>query len=279
MEELTRLTGLRPRAAVILAVLGLALGAAVAGRADEAELSRALKALGAPGTLWGRLAVEEESPDGPWTPLAGVTVTVYPYTAGLAADLERIRDGARASGRDYDVAIGRLQERLTAHATQVAALTGIPGAPRAPHPGPFRAPPLPGRSGLPPGPASPPAPKTSTPGILSELAGRFGLTEKGAPSRRRDRRRGEGAATAPAAEGLIRRATTDATGLFLFRRPPGRRLARRGRPDVVVLRAPQATVVVDASRAGEEPRRLPRARAAPGQGSRGLGDPSSRDFR
>ncbi len=99
-----------------------------------AELTRALQSLGAPGLLWGRLAVEEESPDGPTTPLAGIEVALYPYVPSLAADLDRIRERARASGAEYDTAVARLQERLKAFEAQVAALqprspSGAPGQP------------------------------------------------------------------------------------------------------------------------------------------------------
>jgi hypothetical protein len=205
MEEPTRVTGTRRRAAAVLVGLTLGLGVA-AVQADEVELSRALRALGAPGTLWGRLAVEEESPDGPWTPLAGVAVTVYPYTAQLAADLERIRDGARASGRDYDAAIARFQERLGAHATQVGAITGTPVL-------------APVSSGAPSPPPSPSATPPQTPGILAELAGRLGLADKpGAdPARPEAPATGGSDAGASSTEGLVRRATTDATGVFLFK--------------------------------------------------------------
>jgi hypothetical protein len=207
MEERPRLSRGRRRTAAVLALLALGLGTA-AGQAEESELTRAVKALGSPGTLWGRLAVEEESPDGPWTPLAGVAVTVYPYTAELAADLERIRDGARASGRDYDAAIARLQERLSAHATQVSAATGIPvpaqTAPAAPSSPPSS-----------PSSAKPPASQ----GVLGELAGRLGLADKPAtaPPAKDATATGSGGATAASGEGLVRRATTDATGIFLFK--------------------------------------------------------------
>lgn len=206
MEGSARLTGIRHRAAAGAAVLVLALGAAAAGRADEAALGRALRALGAPSALWGRLAVEEESPDGPWTPLAGVAVTLYPYTAELAADLERIRDGARASGRDYDAAVARLQERLSAHASQVAAATGtaVPAAPR------------------PEAPATPPAAGTARPpsssGILSGIFGGSPAAKPGAaPAQATPPADGD---ATPAAEGLVRRATTDPSGLFLFKALP-----------------------------------------------------------
>jgi hypothetical protein len=214
MEEPARVTGTRRRAAAVLAGLTLGLGVA-AVRADEAELSRAVRALGAPGTLWGRLAVEEESPDGPWTPLAGVAITVYPYTAQLAADLERIRDGARASGRDYDAAIARFQERLGAHASQVGAITGIP----VPAPASSGAPsPTPSPSANPATPATPATPPP-TPGILAELAGRLGLAEKpgAAPARSEATATGSGDGASSSTEGLVRRATTDATGVFLFK--------------------------------------------------------------
>jgi hypothetical protein len=100
-----------------------------AGAEDAAaELSQALQGLGAPGLLWGRLAVEEESPDGPWTPLAGVEVAAYPYAPGLAADLDRIRERARASGAEYDAAVTRLRERLGAWEAQARALSAAGGA-------------------------------------------------------------------------------------------------------------------------------------------------------
>jgi hypothetical protein len=196
MEELPAVTGTRRRAAACVVTLVLALGSAAGGRADEAELSRAVKALGVPSALWGRLAVEEESPDGAWTPLAGVAVTLYPYTAGLATDLERIRDGARASGRDYDTAIARLQERLGAHASQVGALTGT-SAPTRPAPQPAPA-------------ARPPVPPTQSSGLFGRPAG--------APREPDPARAGEPDGEAPpsSAGGLIRRATSDPAGLFVF---------------------------------------------------------------
>jgi hypothetical protein len=200
MEEPAPLTGIRRRAAAVLAGLVLALGGAEAGRADEAELSRALGALGAPSALWGRLAVEEESPEGPSTPLTGVAVTLYPYTAGLGADLERIRGGARASGRDYDTAIARLQERLSAHATQVAALTGAPL-------------PAPTRSEAQPPPARQDRTGTRGAGLFS---GRPAPAERNADPAPAGAATGEGDATPSSATGLIRRGTTDSSGLFLF---------------------------------------------------------------
>jgi len=102
-----------------------------------AEVTRALQALGAPGLLWGRVAVEEESPDGPWTPLAGVEVRLYPYVPGVAADLDRIRERARGSGTDYDAAVTRLLERLRGYEAQIAALRPA-GGPAASDGGPVR---------------------------------------------------------------------------------------------------------------------------------------------
>ncbi len=86
------------------------------------ELTRALRGLGAPGLVWGRVAVEEESAEGPWTPLGGVEVRLYPYIPGLAADLDRIRERARGSGTEYDTAVTRFLERLRDYEAQVAAV-------------------------------------------------------------------------------------------------------------------------------------------------------------
>lgn len=80
-----------------------------AGRPGAEDLARALGALGSPGLLWGRLAAEEESPDGPWTPLAGVEVVVYPYLPEVLADLEQVRQSARESGRQFETAPARVQ--------------------------------------------------------------------------------------------------------------------------------------------------------------------------
>jgi len=101
-------------------LLALALAGLGPGAADPpSEVARALAALGPPGLLWGRLAVEEESPDGPWTPLAGVEVRLYPYADSVATELEQIRRQARDSARGYDTAISRLQARLEAYAAQL----------------------------------------------------------------------------------------------------------------------------------------------------------------
>jgi hypothetical protein len=114
-----RLRRLRWLAVAALLPLGPA-----AAQDPAAELTRAVEGLGLPGLLWGRLAVEEESPEGPWTPLAGVGVAVLPYAPSVEAELERIRDAARGSGAAHDAAVGRLLDRLKAYEVQVAALTG-----------------------------------------------------------------------------------------------------------------------------------------------------------
>ena len=114
------------RAALLAAVLVASGVAAGAAEDPAAELTHALASLGAPGLLWGRLAVEEESPEGSWTPLAGIDVAAFPYAPGLAADLDRIRERARASGADYDAAVSRLKERLAAWEGQARTVTGGP---------------------------------------------------------------------------------------------------------------------------------------------------------
>jgi hypothetical protein len=107
----------------LVLLVGLVLHAPGARAEDPAvELTRALQGLGPPGLLWGRLAVEEESPEGPTTPLAGVEVVAYPYIPSLAADLARIRESARGSGTEYESAVARLQERLKAFEAQVTTL-------------------------------------------------------------------------------------------------------------------------------------------------------------
>jgi hypothetical protein len=106
----------------VLGVALLSLGAAglprvadAIGEDPAAEVAAAVRSLGPPGLLWGRLVVEEESPLGAWTPVGGVEVTLYPATPTLVAELERIRQSARASGAQYESAVARVQAALAAH--------------------------------------------------------------------------------------------------------------------------------------------------------------------
>jgi hypothetical protein len=95
-------------------------GVAVADDEDPtAQVAAALRGLGPPGMVWGRLAVEEESPVGGWTPLDGVEVTLYPATPALLGELDQIRRGARASGAQYDSAVARVQAALATHQRRV----------------------------------------------------------------------------------------------------------------------------------------------------------------
>ena len=71
----------------------------------------------ADGVVWGRLVLEEESPDGAWTPMPGAEVQLYPASPALLAELERIRHGARDSLRSHDTAADRLQAALRSHQT------------------------------------------------------------------------------------------------------------------------------------------------------------------
>jgi hypothetical protein len=121
----------------LMGAFGLGLAALVgptsaprvaSGEDPAAELTAAVGRLGPPGTLWGRLGLEEESPDGPWTPLPGVDITVYPAVPSVVAELEKIRDSARGSGAEYESAVGRLQQVLAAHLTR--AITIVHGAPQ-----------------------------------------------------------------------------------------------------------------------------------------------------
>jgi hypothetical protein len=106
------------------ALLGLGLvvrpgRVAAVGEDPAAELTEALHGLGAPGMVWGRLVVEEESPIGPWTPLDGIEVTLYPATPTLIAELEGIRQSARTSSAQYESAVARVQAALAAHKSRI----------------------------------------------------------------------------------------------------------------------------------------------------------------
>ncbi|MGH7265625.1 MAG: hypothetical protein ACREMB_12345 [Candidatus Rokuibacteriota bacterium] len=115
-------SGSRRRAGFVLAALVLltpaGAGAQLPGREEAAS---AVERLGPPGLLWGRLTVEEESPEGSWTPLVGVEVTVYPYLPAVAAELERIRRSARDALRHYETAAARMVEVLGRYHTELDA--------------------------------------------------------------------------------------------------------------------------------------------------------------
>jgi hypothetical protein len=95
--------------------------ACAVGEDPVAEIAEALRSLGPPGGVWGRLAVEEESPAGPRTPLDAVQVSLYPATPSLVTELERIRQSARTSGAQYESAIARVQAALVAHQGRIDA--------------------------------------------------------------------------------------------------------------------------------------------------------------
>jgi hypothetical protein len=174
------------RAVLVIGLLLMAVLPAVhptaSGAEDPvAELTRAIQSLGPPGLLWGRLAVEEESPDGPTTPLVGVEVVLYPYVPSVVADLARIRESARGSGTEYESAVARLQERLKAFEAQVVAL------------GPRTAPAAPGAS-------------------RPDRADAKGPARADAP---RPAQADASKATPDTDHGLVRRRTTDSSGIFV----------------------------------------------------------------
>lgn len=76
------------------------------------------------GQLWGRLAIEEESPEGPLTPLIGVPITLYPALPALTAELEAIRRTARETAANYETAVQRVRETLAAYRARLEAAAG-----------------------------------------------------------------------------------------------------------------------------------------------------------
>jgi hypothetical protein len=113
-------------ALVAVSVAGSPGSARALGEDPAAEITEALRSLGPPGVLWGRLAIEEESPLGPWTPLNGIEVTLYPATPSLVAEIERIRQSARGSGAQYESAVTRVQAALAAHQSRIDHQTPSP---------------------------------------------------------------------------------------------------------------------------------------------------------
>ena len=113
-------------ALLALGMAGAPGGAAAVGEDPAAEVAEALRSFGPPGLVWGRLAIEEESPVGAWTPLGGVEVTLYPATPTLVTELERIRQSARTSGAQYESAVARVQAALAVHQGRVDRQTAPP---------------------------------------------------------------------------------------------------------------------------------------------------------
>jgi hypothetical protein len=155
-------------------MLGAALLPAVAravGEDPAAEVAEALRHFGPPGALWGRLAVEEESPAGAWTPLGGVEVTLYPATPALIAELERIRQSARGSGAQYESAVARVKGALASHQARIDAHTAGSSPAREDSPA----------AGS-PAPAGAVSPKAAPPRPRSRTERRGAGVTKGAPS-------------------------------------------------------------------------------------------------
>jgi hypothetical protein len=150
------------REVAVLVVVGLAfLPGAVRAAGDDpvAEVTAALQSLGPPGVLWGRFAIEEESPAGGWTPLSGVEVTLYPATPALVAELDRIRRSARTSGPQYESAVSRVQAALAVHQARVDGQSPRPAPAPEDSASPGDPPPAaPGSS-----PATPPTPTAKEP--------------------------------------------------------------------------------------------------------------------
>jgi hypothetical protein len=207
----------------------LAVGAAgAAGDDPVAEIAEAIRALGPPGVLWGRVAVEEESPEGPWTPLRGVEVTLYPATPSIQAELERIRRSARDSGAQYESAVARVRAALAAHQGLIDAQSaGTPLARPAPAaaspaaPPPTTTPPTSRASG---GTAPPPSPGAAAARVpppsrsaLDSRRDRFGrgpLWPRDAPPAK------AAEPTAPPEPPHPFRQSTDSSGLFAFEAVP-----------------------------------------------------------
>jgi hypothetical protein len=109
-----------------LGIAGAPGGARAVGEDPAVELTEALRSLGPPGLVWGRLAIEEESPVGGWTPLSGIEVTLYPATPALITELERIRQSARTSATQYESAVGRVQTALADYQGRIDHQTAPP---------------------------------------------------------------------------------------------------------------------------------------------------------
>lgn len=185
---------------VVVVVLGIAGVPALTGAVGEdpaGEVAETLRSLGPPGMVWGRLALEEESPAGASTPLGGVEVTLYPATPALIAELDRIRRSARTSGAQYESAVARVQAALAAHQGRIDRQGAPPSTTGE------RALGLEPRDvGIPPT-SGPPAPKAPGPSRSPGASGRQGDAPAKAPE-------------APAEARHPWRQKTDPAGIFAF---------------------------------------------------------------
>ena len=165
----------RASVAILLGVGAVLLPVVARGVGEDpgAEVAEALRSLGPPGMLWGRFVVEEESPLGAWTPIAGVEVTLYPATPALVAELERLRQSARDSGAQYESAVARVRSALAVHQARLdgkspetwgsdGALPAEPPVPLAVRPAPPTTVALPKRR-LPAAPGAAPPPGEPVP--------------------------------------------------------------------------------------------------------------------
>lgn len=109
----------RPGLALVLALLPL-------GPASPEEVGVVVRSLAGaePGQLWGRLGLEEESPEGPSTPLIGAPVTLYPDLPAVHAELESIRRTARETAANYETAVRRSLAALAAYRARLEAAGG-----------------------------------------------------------------------------------------------------------------------------------------------------------
>jgi hypothetical protein len=114
--DLTRRAWLGQAALGVLAATGTTAGWAQDPKAPDADQDRddASERPFGPPNVWGRVMVEDESPEGPWTPLAGVDVRLLPDPRPLLAELERIRQAGRGSWRNHDQAVARILTVLEA---------------------------------------------------------------------------------------------------------------------------------------------------------------------
>ena len=105
------------------AALALLLALLPLSAAGAAEIGSVVERLAAAetGRLWGRLLIEEESPEGPFTPLVGTRITLYPDLPELGAELETIRSASRQSVAHYESAVQRVLAALASYRARLEA--------------------------------------------------------------------------------------------------------------------------------------------------------------
>lgn len=117
---------------VIAAAALLALALAAGAEALDVDITPYRQAAQARevGIVGGRVYEESRKPGGPVRPLAGVTVTLVPRSAGLLTSLERFKEDSRGSSKAFTAAAPAMRQAQETYERELL-VAGVPDlAPR-----------------------------------------------------------------------------------------------------------------------------------------------------